>query len=318
MRSFLTSALALIALCFLLPSCSDDGDTPPQSIPEPAISGFSPVQGILGNAVSISGDNFSPVAVDNIVQFNGTPAVVQTATSKLLTVIVPDSATTGKLKVTVSGRASTSSDDFVVLSPTVESVETMIGSPGLTVKVTGENFSPAIPGNKVWIGTSEAEVLLATSTQIDFKVSEGSTSGKLVVQVGSQRAISERDFEICDGTPELIISEIVITNTNASMDQLSFSCRLTNVGNVDLDLAHMVMQNYVSEDETYDAADAPAGGWILDSGGILKQGQSYESTWSANANYSQKRNLIVTVYGKDGAPFVECNTANNSASQLIE
>lgn len=318
MRSFLSSTLALISLCFLFASCSDDGETPPPAIPAPSIVDFSPVQGILGNAVSINGDHFSPVAIDNIVQFNGTPAVVQTATSKKLTVIVPDSATTGKLKVTVGGRAATSAQDFIVLAPSMQSFETMIGSPGLTVQITGENFSPAIPANKVRIGMSDAEIVSTTPTQIEFQISEGTTTGKLVVQVGSQKAISESDFEICDGVPELIISDVTITSTNAAMDQLSFSCRLTNVGNADLDLSHMVMQNYVSENEIYDAGDSPAGGWILDSGGVLKQGESYESVWSANANYTQKKNLIVTIYAKDGSPLEECNTSNNFASQLVE
>lgn len=306
-------------LCIVLASCSDDGDTIPQSdLPAPIITTFSPAQGIAGNSVTISGDHFSPTAVDNIVQFNGTPAVVQSATSKLLTVIVPDSATTGKLKVTVAGKASTSAEDFTILSPAIESIEPMIGSPGLTVKITGENFSLNEASNTVRVGNDLMEILSATATQIDFQIAEGSSTGRLVLQVGTQRTASPGDFEICDGVPELIISDIVITSTNASMDQLSFTCRLTNVGNVDLDLSQMVMQNYVSDDATYDYSDSPAGGWVLDSGGVLAQGESYENTWSANVNYSAKKNLIVTILAKDGSPLQECNTSNNSATKAIE
>jgi hypothetical protein len=318
-RFHLPNTLALFALCIFFASCSDDGDSvPPDTIPDPLITSFTPSQGILGNSVSISGDNFSPVAVDNIVQFNGTPAVVQTATSKSLTVIVPDSATTGKLKVTVAGKASESADDFTILAPAIESVEPMIGSPGLTVRIAGENFSPDIPSNAVRIGAEQMEILSATATQIDFQIPEGVATGTLVLQVGTQRSHTQSEFEICDGVPELIVSDIVISSTNASMDQLAFSCRITNVGNVDLDLSQMVMQNYVSEDGVYDYADSPAGGWVLDSGGILGQGESYENTWSANVNYSTKRNLIVTIFAKDGSTQQECNSTNNSATKAIE
>jgi hypothetical protein len=299
-------------------SCSDDQETIPQDVPDPVVLAFSPTQGILGETVSISGENFSVLPGDNIVQFNGTPAVVKSATSNSLSVIVPDSATTGKLQITVVGKATTSIEDFIILSPSIEVIDPLIGSPGLEVRITGTNFSPTALSNRILIGAVDAAITSASASELKARIAPGTTIGKVTVQVGTQKYISEHVFQICDGVPELVISSVIITNTNPQMNELSFSCRLTNHGNVDLDLSKMVMQNYVSSDGSLDYDDSPAGGWILDSGGILSQGESYETTWSANVDYSVKKNLIVTASLKDGETMEECNTTNNVAVKAIQ
>src|SRR5688572_2489236 len=98
----------MASVLVMIKSCSSDNETFPPDLPEPMLVSFSPVEGILGHTVTITGKNFSTVAVENVVQFNGTPAQVQSASTESLTVVVPDSATTGKIRVTVGGKASTS------------------------------------------------------------------------------------------------------------------------------------------------------------------------------------------------------------------
>lgn len=80
----------------------------------PTVSGFTPKNSIVGATVVISGTNFSPMAANNMVKFNGVTATVSEASATSLTVIVPEGATTGKVSVTVDEKTGTSSDSFTV------------------------------------------------------------------------------------------------------------------------------------------------------------------------------------------------------------
>jgi hypothetical protein len=305
---------SLFSIAIICGSCSSDD---PMTITpaDPVIVSFSPDHGQMTQPVIITGKNFSPVLLDNVVLFNKTPALVQQSSAEELMVIVPDSATTGKIQVTVGGKAGTSQNDFTILSPIIETISSKIGSPGLSITITGTNFLAEPAFNHVFIGDAEAVINSSTITQLQLTVPDGATTGKIKVQVGSQKAVTPDDFEVCDGMPELIISDVQVTGSTGS--EYSMSCKLTNVGNTDLDLSKMVMQNYVSEDGVYDGSDSPAGGWVLGSGGILQQGESYENVWSANADYSARPNLIVTIYATDDS-VNECNTENNIVSKAIE
>ncbi|WP_333820050.1 IPT/TIG domain-containing protein [Ohtaekwangia sp.] len=85
------------------------------SVPTPSITGFTPKASIVGSTVVITGTNFSKTAENNVVKFNGVTAAVPTDVSATsLTVIVPATATTGKITVAVDGVTGTSADDFTV------------------------------------------------------------------------------------------------------------------------------------------------------------------------------------------------------------
>ncbi|MCU0382402.1 MAG: 50S ribosomal protein L6, partial [Chitinophagaceae bacterium] len=72
------------------------------------------------NTVTITGTNFNPPAVNNVVRFNGVLATVTVATPNTLTTTVPSGATTGPISVTVNGVTVTSTQDFTVLgSPSI-------------------------------------------------------------------------------------------------------------------------------------------------------------------------------------------------------
>ena len=73
------------------------------SVTLPEITGITPTSGPTGTEVVITGDNFSPVASENIVEFNGNRAELNGASETELLAIVPGSATTGPVTVTVDG-----------------------------------------------------------------------------------------------------------------------------------------------------------------------------------------------------------------------
>jgi gliding motility-associated-like protein len=80
----------------------------------PTIISFTPPSGLVGATVSITGTNFSSIAANNIVTFNGTAAIVTASTSTTITITVPVGATTGPIAVTVAGNTSSSSTNFIV------------------------------------------------------------------------------------------------------------------------------------------------------------------------------------------------------------
>jgi len=68
-------------------------------IPPIIVGGIAPYSGGYGTVVSIRGTNFSSVASENIVTFNGKPAVVQFASPTILIAKVPLGAGTGPVSV---------------------------------------------------------------------------------------------------------------------------------------------------------------------------------------------------------------------------
>jgi sugar lactone lactonase YvrE len=93
--------LALILFIFL--SCDGD-DGPPADAPPAVISGISPVSGVKGTQVSISGDNFSTDVSQVQVFFNGKEASINSMTNTLITATVPPKAGSGTVKILVSGK----------------------------------------------------------------------------------------------------------------------------------------------------------------------------------------------------------------------
>jgi len=80
----------------------------------PTISSFTPLTGVASTSVTIFGADFSSTAANNTVKFNGTTAVVTSATSSWLVTTVPTGATTGPITVTTTNGTATSSANFTV------------------------------------------------------------------------------------------------------------------------------------------------------------------------------------------------------------
>jgi sugar lactone lactonase YvrE len=183
-------AVLLMAVLLVFNSCNDDDS----GTASPSITDFSPTEGIEGTTVTINGTNFSTIASENIVKFNGTTANVTAASTTTLTVTVPAGATTGKITVEVNLQTTTSSGDFKVLAvPAITGFTPMEGSEGTTVTITGTNFSTVISENIVMFNGEAASVTGTTATTLTVTAPSG-TTGKITVQVGTQKTTSLDDF----------------------------------------------------------------------------------------------------------------------------
>jgi hypothetical protein len=85
--------------------------------PVPTITSFTPVSGVVGTTVTITGTNFNTTPVNNTVRFNGTTATVTASSATSITTTVPSGATTGKVSVQVGASTATSATNFTVTVP---------------------------------------------------------------------------------------------------------------------------------------------------------------------------------------------------------
>ncbi len=69
----------------------------------PSVLSFTPLSGVVGSSVTISGGGFDPVPSNNIVYFGAVKASVTSGTTATLNVIVPPGATSDYITVTTSG-----------------------------------------------------------------------------------------------------------------------------------------------------------------------------------------------------------------------
>ena len=119
--------------------------------PAPTLANFSPISGVAGSSVVITGTNFNSASV---VSFNGTAAAYYVDSTTKITATVPAGATTGSLSVTTPGGTAVSSTSFsvgVVFAPdlTVHVVHTNTFTQGdfgrmLTVVVTNAGNSNTV------------------------------------------------------------------------------------------------------------------------------------------------------------------------------
>lgn len=125
-----------------------------------SLTTFSPSSGPAGTLVTISGNNFDPVAANNIVMFNKVVAKVITSTLTSLVVVVPAGATSGPISVAVNTMA-TSLNDFTVTTNTsmfdgaIQSCNTQFTEPGGESDVV-ETFYPSNPAtDKIMVSFSK-------------------------------------------------------------------------------------------------------------------------------------------------------------------
>ena len=185
---------ALLTIVFLLSvllSCK-------KSEPEPSpfsILGFTPVQGVVGTAVTISGEGFSTDPVKNVVKFGTGVATVTTASSTQLVVSVPATAQSGKITVETEGRTATSATDFTFIDgPVVTSFTPEQGEEGDQITLTGLNFTnnTAVKFN----GIAATGITRTSTTALKVIVPDGATTGKITLEDAGKSGTSPTDFTV--------------------------------------------------------------------------------------------------------------------------
>jgi hypothetical protein len=165
----------------------------------PAITSFSPAIGAQGNTVVITGTGFSDITS---VTFNGVNAPAFSATSTTqITVTVPASATSGKIKVTNSLGTATSVNTFYV-TPFITTISPTSGTAGATITLTGTNLAAA----KVRFNSTEVTPATNTNTSITAVVPAIASGAVNVTVVNLGGTSNSKTFTI---TSPVVLDEII-------------------------------------------------------------------------------------------------------------
>lgn len=184
------------------------------------------------------------------------------------------------------------------------------GGKGMRLVITGGPFSPNINENTVTFNGMPATITSATSTTLKLEV-PWSTTGPVRVSVNGISAPNQPLYTFvemsCDDLDKLTYSNFQITNTTE--DYIYYELDITNTGTNDIDLYSTIIQNYVSDDNTFNVGeDDPAGGSIL-----YAPNTDYQYILSSNetihvSHYAVKTGnyLIVILKGYEGH-YVDCD-----------
>jgi YD repeat-containing protein len=170
----------------------------PVSASTSAVSGFSAASAAPGSTITIYGSGFSTTPADNHVLFNGVAATVIAATANTLTVIVPATASTGRVTVTDSHGTVRSAATFAVspapLGPAITAFSPRIGVAGTAVTIDGSHFQTSVARNKVSFAGVGGTLSTATSSVLRASVPAAASSGKISVATPYGTASSSSDF----------------------------------------------------------------------------------------------------------------------------
>jgi uncharacterized repeat protein (TIGR03803 family) len=149
-----------------------------------------PTSGAVSRPVGVIGGGLSGT---KSVTFNGTSAAYSIVSDTYITTSVPFGATTGLVKVAISGSTLNSSQRFLVI-PVVLSFSPTSGPVGTAVVITGKSFTGA---TKVTFGGAKTATFSVDSyTQITATVPTGAKTGKIQVTTPGGNASSAATFTV--------------------------------------------------------------------------------------------------------------------------
>lgn len=162
---------------------------------------FHPKSGPVGTAVSISGSNFSANPAQDTVSFNGTSALINSASATSLTVLVPGGATSGTITVTSPSGTVTSSDSFTVTADNgntrIDSFSPQIVTAGNVITIAGAHFDPASANDRLAVNSTHGLIpSSATSTSLSLNTPSSTGSGRITLSAPNGAVTTTSDLFI--------------------------------------------------------------------------------------------------------------------------
>ena len=166
-----------------------------------AITGFSPATGPTGTQVTITGSGFGPSQGTSKVQFNSIDAasIVSWGDTRIIAV-VPSTATSGPVTVSVSGATATGGSFAFIAPPVIDGLSLSTGPETMGFAIQGRNFG-VLQGPS--IATLDGQPMLPFSwsdTEIKVTVPIGASSGFVVVK-GPGGTTQGPSFTVIDPFP---------------------------------------------------------------------------------------------------------------------
>jgi hypothetical protein len=191
----------------IITACSDDEDAKFKggSI---VISDFYPKTALPGTEVTIIGGDFGN---SGKVYFNEAEATdIVSYTHDKIVVKVPENAASGRIGIVSGSEYGFSEDEFTFIPGAVITSLSYEKAPvGEQISIYGKNFHQlSIDQIEVCFNNVRAEVLTATSTEINVIIPDGATSGPLTVKFGDIETVTWDSFTI--GAKPIVVDDIVL------------------------------------------------------------------------------------------------------------
>lgn len=198
---FLLLGLTIFALA--LSGCLDTPEGPVGPDDDLEITEIQPNEGPPGVTVTISGLGFNPTPAGNSVTFSSIEAEITEASETEISAIVPDSAETGPVVISVDGETSTGPVFSVIEeSPAIESVEPDSGTTGTRVTITGVNFGEDPAVVELFFADTPAELIELSDTELITEVPDNAKSGPVELSLNGTTATGP-EFTVTTGAPEI-------------------------------------------------------------------------------------------------------------------
>jgi hypothetical protein len=179
----------------------------------PSITRIAPLQGIVGDTLTIDGFGFADNASARFKTSTGseeTAFALPGSTSRRLKVLVPSTAADGAITV-LSGNLTMVSESIFTVFPSVTGINPVSAAIGQQITVSGFGFSTVVSENDLRLSGKVLKLetnpanLRPTPTQMRFNVPAGSVSGPVTLSVNGRVAIGSPAFEVAAaGTPVIL------------------------------------------------------------------------------------------------------------------
>ncbi len=191
--------LLLLSLILICPQCKKDKTDPP------SLSSVSPASGIAGDPVTVTGSNLQNA---DKVTFGGKSSVLVQVGNTSITTVVPNGATAGINKITVSNSGGSSNElDFEVftrpevydsLPPTLTKTIPSSNYNGYPVLIYGDFLSGVL---SVTFNGKPAEIFTNNQKVITTIVPNDLPAGSVKIKVKTVKGEDDLDFQVLGASP---------------------------------------------------------------------------------------------------------------------
>lgn len=172
---------------------TDEGTSDPLPIvvvqPGPSLTALSPTNGLPGTVVVLSGNYLNQI---QRIRFHNADAVIQDSTAERVTVVVPDNAPRGPLRLVIETKGGQVAQDFIVAgTPTITSITPKAAKPGSELVIQGTHLSDGVV--RINGLSTDRNQTVVKDTEIRTVIPENAQSGLVTVTVFERLVATSAD-----------------------------------------------------------------------------------------------------------------------------
>lgn len=185
--------LLLFFAIIILNSCSEDDE-----IKEFNIIDFTPKNALVGDKITIIGENLPTDKRNTIVTVNELEYAIESILNDTIVCFVPKNAQSGNIRVIYKSSDAISSQILKIEHFEILDFIPNVGYAGNIISISGNGFTTEKNELTVEFNGVEAEILQSNLTTILVKIPNGATTGRVNVSYNNTTVTSSYDFKIVE------------------------------------------------------------------------------------------------------------------------